>query len=49
MPTRFLDDMKLLEGGWPERVLTMQRNWIGKSYGCAREIRKCLAVAGRDP
>lgn len=30
---------ELLEGcdrltGWPERVLTMQRNWIGKSYGC---------------
>jgi len=20
--------------GWPERVLIMQRNWIGKSYGC---------------
>jgi len=20
--------------GWPERVLTMQRNWIGKSTGC---------------
>ncbi len=20
--------------GWPEPVLTMQRNWIGKSYGC---------------
>ena len=20
--------------GWPERVLAMQRNWIGKSYGC---------------
>ncbi len=20
--------------GWPERVLSMQRNWIGKSYGC---------------
>jgi leucyl-tRNA synthetase len=20
--------------GWPERVLVMQRNWIGKSYGC---------------
>jgi len=20
--------------GWPESVLTMQRNWIGKSYGC---------------
>ena len=28
-----LDDMKDLEGGWPERVLTMQRNWIGRSEG----------------
>ena len=28
-----LDDLKLLEGGWPERVITMQRNWIGKSTG----------------
>lgn len=28
-----LDDLKLLEGGWPERVLAMQRNWIGKSTG----------------
>ena len=28
-----LDDMKELTGGWPERVLTMQRNWIGKSRG----------------
>jgi leucyl-tRNA synthetase len=28
-----LDDMKELEGSWPERVLTMQRNWIGKSRG----------------
>lgn len=22
-----------LAGGWPEKVLTMQMNWIGKSYG----------------
>jgi len=29
---RLLDDMEQLEG-WPERVLTMQRNWIGKSRG----------------
>ncbi|QJB55436.1 leucine--tRNA ligase [Pseudodesulfovibrio sp. zrk46] len=28
-----LKDLESLEGGWPERVLTMQRNWIGKSYG----------------
>ena len=28
-----LDDMSDLEGGWPERVLVMQRNWIGKSRG----------------
>ena len=28
-----LDDMADLEGGWPERVLTMQRNWIGRSEG----------------
>ena len=28
-----LDTLQQLEGGWPERVLTMQRNWIGKSRG----------------
>ena len=27
-----LDEMELLES-WPERVLTMQRNWIGRSEG----------------
>ena len=30
---RLLDDMKQLEGKWPEKVLTMQRNWIGRSDG----------------
>ena len=30
---QLLDDLQLLEGGWPERVITMQRNWIGKSTG----------------
>ena len=28
-----LDDMNQLAAGWPERVLAMQRNWIGKSHG----------------
>ena len=30
---RLLDDMKDLEGQWPEKVLMMQRNWIGRSIG----------------
>ncbi|WP_369802307.1 leucine--tRNA ligase [Sinomonas sp. R1AF57] len=30
---RLLDDMAELEGHWPERVLAMQRNWIGRSEG----------------
>lgn len=28
-----LSDLETLSGGWPERVLAMQRNWIGKSIG----------------
>ena len=30
---RLLTDMEQLEGKWPEKVLLMQRNWIGKSTG----------------
>ena len=30
---RLLDDMEQLEGKWPDKVLTMQRNWIGRSQG----------------
>ena len=39
-----LADLSKLENGWPERVLSMQRNWIGKSTGA--EIR--FALDGRD-
>ena len=28
-----LEDLSLLSG-WPEKVKLMQKNWIGKSYGC---------------
>ncbi len=28
-----LESLKTLEGKWPKQVLTMQENWIGKSYG----------------
>jgi leucyl-tRNA synthetase len=41
---RLLDDMAQLERRWPERVLTMQRNWIGRSAGA----RVDFAVQGRD-
>ncbi|MDQ0093618.1 leucine--tRNA ligase [Paeniglutamicibacter psychrophenolicus] len=30
---RLLDDMDELHGHWPERVLAMQKNWIGRSEG----------------
>ncbi len=36
---RLLDDMDELSGGWPERVLTMQRNWIGRSDGAYVDFR----------
>ena len=30
---RLLDDLDTLEGNWPSKVLSMQRNWIGRSIG----------------
>jgi leucyl-tRNA synthetase len=36
---RLLDDMAELEGKWPDRVLTMQRNWIGRSTGAYVDFR----------
>jgi leucyl-tRNA synthetase len=41
---RLLDDMEQLEGQWPDKVLTMQRNWIGRSRGAEVEF----AIDGRD-
>jgi len=39
-----LADLDKLEGGWPERVITMQRNWIGRSEGTEVDF----ALAGSD-
>ncbi|MFZ1412607.1 MAG: leucine--tRNA ligase [Micropruina sp.] len=36
---RLLDDMTGLEGKWPDRVLAMQRNWIGRSEGAWVDFR----------
>src|SRR3954471_9270209 len=36
---RLLEDMGALEGKWPERVLLMQRNWIGRSEGAFVDFR----------
>ncbi len=41
---RLLDDMQQLEGQWPEKVLMMQRNWIGRSIGAEVDF----AIEGRD-
>ncbi|MDL9979635.1 leucine--tRNA ligase [Microbacterium candidum] len=30
---RLLDDLNQLEGFWPQKVIQMQRNWIGRSIG----------------
>lgn len=34
-----LADIDKLEGGWPERVLQMQRNWIGRSEGAEVDFK----------
>ncbi len=41
---RLLDDMEQLRGTWPDRVLLMQKNWIGRSQGAHVDFR----IDGRD-
>ena len=50
---RLLDDMALLDD-WPERVLSMQRNWIGRSEGAEvlfhqRDLDESLPVFTTRP
>jgi leucyl-tRNA synthetase len=42
-----LEDLKQLEGGWPDRVIAMQRNWIGKSSGA--KVWFAVAADGAQP
>ncbi len=42
-----LADLDQLDG-WPEQVKTMQRNWIGKSYGCDIEFPYDSASIGKS-
>ena len=44
---QLLDDMEQLEGKWPERVLLMQRNWIGRSEGA--EVRFEIEATKAQP
>ena len=44
---QLLDDMEQLEGKWPERVLLMQRNWIGRSEGA--EVRIEIEATEAQP
>jgi len=37
---RLLEDLKLLKF-WPQRVITMQENWIGKSFGVEIYFKLC--------
>ena len=36
---RLLKDLKLLEKGWPEHIIKMQKDWIGKSEGVEFEMK----------
>jgi leucyl-tRNA synthetase len=42
-----LEDIAKLEGGWPDRVLTMQRNWIGRSVGTEVDFGKIRVFTTR--
>jgi len=51
---QLLDDMEKIKDGWPERVLTQQINWIGKSKGAfvkfkIKDTDECFEVFTTRP
>ncbi|MBN1571944.1 MAG: leucine--tRNA ligase [Deltaproteobacteria bacterium] len=43
-----LEELDNMVDNWPERVITMQRNWIGKSYGAEIKFPLEAKVEGYD-
>jgi leucyl-tRNA synthetase len=46
---RMLDDMAPLEGKWPDAVLALERNWIGRSEGAEIVFEIADPPPGVDP
>lgn len=45
-----LRDLELLEGFWPDRVIAMQKHWIGKSFGTKIRfaLEKTVTLDGKE-
>ena len=46
---QLLDDLETLKDGWPQQVLTMQRNWIGRSEGMEIQFKLADSTLNAEP